>query len=520
MTNESTRAHLPLLLFLIVFVVNVEVVYGNDSAQQGSMPKLEDDMEQATISITDLTIKDMVAMLMDKNITIRSKRLEKDLAAKNIQRAEGEFEPQLSFSLGMAHTEDQNDIEEEMIQNDTKIYKKDSTDLFLSVSKAFVTGTKLEAKVTGSKFITSTMRSLNSTESDNYKTFYSLELTQPLLRDAGTKFNRTRLRVASLSVESSKLDALATESIVVTKAIINYYDLRLAQHKVILSREKIAKTQKLLGVVKKLQANGRLSRSDVWDVENSLSRFKAALTEDLQAQREKSNQLQILFAWDWDTSVELLRAVDELPVMIASLPEFVDCFKTALENRADVKSKNIMVKQENEQVGFAKNQALPRVDLVGSYGYTGLDYDLWEAFESGMGKYPSWNIGISVGVALDGNKMKNADVTTAKIREQQARLELRALKVAVAGDVDTILNALMNADRRWQHWRKVVEREKSRIDMGIDQLHAGRLSVRDVLFLEDRYIDARFMVIEQRAAYAKTQALLAAAQGTVMEQFQ
>ncbi|WP_160162700.1 TolC family protein [Magnetococcus marinus] len=465
-----------------------------------------------------MTLGQLIGLLQRHNATLQTKQLAQQSAEAAVQRAKGVFDPLVSFSLKRSHQEEPNNIEEKLTRY-TSIYKTDSTAVSMSMSKLFSSGLQLEAEVSETKLMTSTMKTLDANEPDNHRASYSLSVTQPLLRDARSSVVEAPVRAAELGHKAAEHERLDTQSMVTAEAVIAYHDLVLAQHKVAAMQEKIAMANRLLGMAEDLYKKGRLPQSDVWEVENSLSRFETALAEAQQGQREQSNRLRTMIMQSQGEDLGVLQVADVLPKKISNLPTLTESVEQAYAKRQDLKAKRMLLKQQDEQLGYSENQMLPRLDLVASYGRSGLAYDGLDAFEGMKDLSPSWSLGVQASVTLNGNKQAKADVQSARAKREEAALAVKSLEVTITNDIDTSLNALKSACKRWKYWDKVANREEQRVVMEKDRVKAGRSDVRQLLLSEERAIDARQVLKEQQVAFAKAQALLATAQGTLLEQF-
>jgi hypothetical protein len=65
----------------------------------------------------------------------------------------------------------------------------------------------------------------------------------------------------------------------------------------------------------------------------------------------------------------------------------------------------------------------------------------------------------------------------------------------------------------------VAQREERQVMLERQKLEAGRADLREVLFREERAIDARMAVVEQQVAWSKADALVEAAQGTLLARY-
>lgn len=89
----------------------------------------------------------------------------------------------------------------------------------------------------------------------------------------------------------------------------------------------------------------------------------------------------------------------------------------------------------------------------------------------------------------------------------------------MASDIDTAISMMNSAAQRWSLWDEIARREQMQVDQERRRLSAGRSDVREILFREEKAINARLAVIEQQVAWVKAQVLLDAAQGILLERF-
>lgn len=456
------------------------------------------------------------------NKDIRSKRAEVGVAATGVDRAAAAFQPTATVSATDGRNRQPNTYEERLVRDQTKFYLRDGQDYSVGVSLLLPSGAKVDAKSTLSSFITNINQKDGRPEgAQDNRTYWGVTLTQPLARDAGTVVTRARTVLAELDVAVSTQAQAETESSVVAEAAMAYYEMVLAQHRVTAAEEKIHTAQRLLSQVRSLVAQGRLPESELLEVQNSLSRFQAGLSEALQGLRERRNRLQTLSLSSHGEAN--WRAIDPLPVVVAvaATPGRSDeALRLALEARPDYLMLKRVVEREELQLSYAQNQALPRIDLVASYGRNGLAYSPSTAFGWGlMSEYPTWSAGVQMQIPLGENKLGRADVVAASLRRDNALLALKALEVQIANDIDTSLNMLGSAAERWSHWQDVARREQQQVEVERNRFAAGRSEVREILLREERSINSRLMALEQQAAYAKAQIVLESSQGVLLRRW-
>lgn len=469
-----------------------------------------------------LTLKALVSQVREANKDIRSKQTERGIAETGLDRASAAFQPVASVSATNGHNRLPNTYEEALTRGQASFYLRDGQDYSAGVSQLLPTGAKVEAKATLSRFITNiNQMAVGRPEGakDN-RSYWGVTLTQPLAKDGGYTVTMARTVVAELDLSAADHTQAETESSVVAEATLTYYELVLAQHRVEASREKIRNGERLLAEARALARQGRLPESDVWEVENSLSRFHAGLKEAEQGLRERLNRLNTMVMHSAGAAPAAWRASDSLPDVARVQEDAALAYRVALESRQDFLLQKKLLEREGVQLVYAQNQALPRIDLVASYGRNGLAYSASTAFSGGtMSEYPSWTLGLQVQIPLGENRQGRADVAAANLRRENALIAVKALEVQIVNDIDTGMHMRASAAERWIHWQDVARREQQQLELERKRFVAGRSEMREILMREERSVNSRLMALEQQVAFAKAQVVVESAQGTLLKRW-
>lgn len=511
--NRKTVSHklLPVVSVIVMLSMSTpRLTWAQDSAQTTSS------------SAQALTLKELVQRLRENNKTILSKKTEREIAATGIERAQGAFQPTANLSAVRGVSKQKNTYEEELIRQNLGVYDKLGTDYSAGVSQLLSTGAKLEARAMLSRFITNNNQNdpLRPPGAQDNRSNMGLSITQPLARDAGVNVTKARLRVAEMDDSAAEYAFKDTETSTVAEGIIAYHELVLAQQRVAAAREKLQNGNRLLVQASELNKQGRLPQSDVWEVQNALHRYQAALSEAQQGERERINRLHTLLVSNTSDVKVPWQAVDGLPIVTTAPIRFEDSLSIALQKRDDFQMRKVQVERENVQLAYSQNQALPRIDLVASYGLNGLEYSARQSLNyAQMQDFPSWTLGLQMNFPLGQNRQAQADIVAAAARREDALLSLKALEVQIANDIDTSLGLRNSAIERWVLWKQVHETEQKQLELERTKFTSGRSDVREVLLRMERVVNAWVTFQEQHLLYAKADTLLEAAQSTLMEKY-
>ena len=473
---------------------------------------------------TALSLRDLMALLFSANKDIQVRRGEALIARTGIDRADAASQPTASLSATNGLNRQPNTYEEALSrgQGADSFYERKGQDYAAGISQLAPTGAKVEVKASLSRFLTNINEKAAGRPPDakDNRALWNLSVTQPLARDAGFAVTEARLRVAELDTAVAQHGQSETETSVAAEAATAYYELVLAQHRLQAGREKVATGKRLLREARALARQGRLSRSDVLEVENSLARFQAGLSEAVQGERERMNRLRTLVMLSAENAPPHWTASDPLPKASADLPSQADCFERALTMRHDFLAQKKAVEREGIQLMYAKNQALPRIDLVASMGRNGLAYSAGNAFDaSTTSAYPTWNVGLQMSFPIGEGRQGRADIAAADLRKQNALTSLKALEVQIWNDIDSAFVLVTSSVERVTEWQGIAAREQQQLQLERQRFAAGRTDMKEILMREERAINARLTVLEQQMQYARARIVLDAAQGTLLERW-
>jgi outer membrane protein len=206
-----------------------------------------------------------------------------------------------------------------------------------------------------------------------YPTALTFSYTQPLLR--GLKFdnNRRQIEIArkNLSLTDAQFRQRAIDTI--TNVQRAYWDLVFSLRSLQVQRDAVTKARTQLEHNKRLVQEGQLAPIDVVAAEAQISTYEQGVFSALEGVSRAENNLKNLIAQDqkapiWTESLVPTDPID-LAVPEISLP---DALKTAMENRPELQQSNVLREINQIDQRYFKEQTKPGIDLVGTYGLTGL----------------------------------------------------------------------------------------------------------------------------------------------------
>ena len=206
-----------------------------------------------------------------------------------------------------------------------------------------------------------------------YPTSLSVSYTQPLWRGLKIDYSRRQIAIArkNLSLTDAQFRQRAIDTI--TNVQRAYWDLVFALRSLQVQRDAVTVARKQLEHNKRLVQEGQLAPIDVVAAEAQISTYEQNVFSAVEEISRAENSLKNMIAENQNAEIwaESIVPTDpaELAVPNVSLP---DALKTAMENRPELQQSNLLREINQIDQRYFKDQTKPAIDLVGTYGVSGL----------------------------------------------------------------------------------------------------------------------------------------------------
>src|SRR5262245_19666924 len=206
-----------------------------------------------------------------------------------------------------------------------------------------------------------------------YPSALTFTYSQPLMRGFKIDNSRREIEIAkkNLSLSDAQFRQRAIETISSVQRA--YWDLVFALRNLQIQRDAVRDAKTQLEHNKRMVTEGQLAPIDVVAAEAQISGFEQNVYSALEDVSRNENNLKNLIAENrqaeiWTESIVPTDAVD-LTAPDVTLP---DALKTALDNRPELQQSNVVREINDVNQRFLKDQTKPEIDLVGTYGISGL----------------------------------------------------------------------------------------------------------------------------------------------------
>jgi len=437
----------------------------------------------------DLTLEEATARALERNLELAVERLNPQTFDLTIARLRAAYHPVATsqFNQRAVVLPPTNQL------NGGNIVQNDTTDYNGGVSQALPWGGgAVGLQFNNRKQVTSNIfANFNPTFTSNF----NLQLAQPLLRGLTIDGNRQQLRVTAINREISEVQLRGTVATTLAAVRSSYWELLYALDAVEVARGSLELADKLVEDNRARVEVGAMAPLDVVQAEAEAATRRQVLAQAEATWRTAELALKRLIVSGTDDPLwrASLRPVD--PPVYAPEPLDVEpAVRRALETRTDLAQARRQIEANNVTLRFMRNEMLPALDILASYGAQGLGGTQFIRQGSGLGSsvigslpggygnawrtltgrdYPTWNVQFNLSYPL-GASPAEANYARARIQISQSTAQLRALELQVATEVTNAALQVENSVTRYEAASVArqlaatrLEAEQSRFEVGL-----------------------------------------------------
>ena len=358
---------------------------------------------------------------------------------------------------------------------------------------------------------------LVNSATSQYSTAANLNLRQPLLKNFTIDTTRHTILINKKDLGISE-HTLMTEIINTVTAVQQaYYELIFSRENVKVQEKSLELAEQLLAENKKRVEVGVLAPLDEKQAESQVAIRRTdllAARTDLQTRQNALKNLITDNYAQWQPT-ELFPA--EQMVALREPLEVQGSWQRGLTLRPEFLKAKLDVEKQDIHLKFYSNQRYPALDLVGSYGQSGLNGGLgnavWDVRPGGDS--PKYSAGVVLSFPLSNREAKNR-YAQGKAEKQQSLLRLKQLEQEIMVQIDNSVKLARSEFERIDLTRKAREYSEAAVEAEQIKLANGKSTSFFVLQLQRDLTTARSAEIRSLADYNKAMAVLAQSEGTTL----
>ena len=339
--------------------------------------------------------------------------------------------------------------------------------------------------------------SLGISDEDNYgfsrTNSNKISLSMPLY--TGGK-NELTIDKAKDEITATQLNFERTKQTTELSTISAYYDILEAQKVVVVDTETVTNYQEHLNNVQVLYAAGSIAKSDLLSTEVQLVNAQQTLVKDQNTYDVAVSTLKNIIKLK---SEEPLNLVDDAQYQTFD-DALLDCIAYAKANRKDLMKYQVLIKQAEKDVGIAKSDKKPTVDLSisNSWDKQVLPSDDNHSLTAGVSA--SWNL-------FDGN-VTESKIKQAEIAVEQAQLNFDKQSDAIDLEVRENYLGMREAEKRFNSTQVAINKAEEDYFIAKEKYKAGAGLMLDIIDAQLALTTAKTNYIQAQYDYATYKAKL------------
>ncbi|MFQ6070068.1 MAG: TolC family protein [Candidatus Aminicenantales bacterium] len=478
----------------------------------------------------NLSLDDCIIKALKNNLDVAINVLDPQLSELAVSVAREKFLPQLSFQFNSSKN---NFASYSWIDAAENVETKNSN-YSLQFSQLLPTG----GTISGSLYNYSNDTNMSfQTINPRYGSTLRFNFTQPLLRNFGSKMNRREIIIAFNNSEISDNNlkqALQNTIYDVEEAYWNLvYNIELLK----VRRQSLKLARDLLEKNKKSVEVGTMAPMEILTAESTVATREADI---LQQEANVKNAEDLL-----KSLLNLPQAEAEITTIIPSdKPTYEEvkvnldeALMTAIENRPDLESTRLEIKNREINLSYAKNQLLPNLSLQASYWSPGISGtqliylnnnpltgevvdtipgSIKDALKDAFNfKYKNWSINLALDIPLD-TIFSRAQYAQAKLNLEQALLRMKNQEQNIYLEIKTAVRAVETNYKRVQAYKIARELQEKKLEAEEEKLRVGLTTNYFVLQYQRDLADAQVAELKAIIDYSLSIARLNRAMGITL----
>ena len=469
---------------------------------------------QASMS---LSLQDCIVRAMQHNLGVAIDVLGPQLAAESVSRAQEKFLPSFSFSFSRQSS---NSPSYSFLEAAENVIDKTNNFTFLQGSESLPFGGTLNLSLTG--YVTDTNRSFQ-TINPRYSSTLRLSLSQPLLRNFGYNISRRDIVVSRYSLNISENTLKRSLMDTVYQVESSYWNLVYSIENLKVRQQTLDLAKDLLDMNQRMVEVGTLAPMEILAAQAEVATREADLIQAQTQVQSASDQLKVLINLpeEEQASVGTITPLDTPTVEVRTI-NLDEALATALQLRPDLEASRIGIKSEEFNVGYAKNQILPDLNLSASLSspgvsgtqlvyqdndpLTGIVVDTIPGGFSGAFKdttsfrYPNWSVGLTLSLPT-ANFFSRASYEQAKINLRQAVLELEDQQQQVFLEIRNAVRSVDANFKRITAYRVARELAEQKLAAEQEKFRVGQSTNYTVLTYQRDLANARISELNSIISY-------------------
>ena len=491
--------------------------------------------------VLELSLGDAIRMGLENNLDVQVQRYAPLIADFDLTAAWGAYDPTLFGEFAYNDSKTPNSF---ALSGVNTTVNRSSEGFGGVAGQLPLLSTEFSAQFDGRR---ATTNSTIQTFSPEYTSGWSVDVTQPLMRDLIWNQPWTQVRTSKLAYRSSEEEFRRATMDEVQQIEDAYWNLMAAEESLRVANKSLEAASALLAQTDTQYEVGVVSRVEVTEARAGVSRREV---ERIRAENQYRNQQDVLIDLVLgpnlraDSSLEI-RPTDRPDDFVPYEVDVERAVERAFELRPELAGAQRELERQELQRGFARNQVLPELDGFFRYGQSGLsgqqnpnfavcqfvtpppagcpatpptgllDNGRFRRSTDDYEDFPQYRVGARFSIPFP-NRTARANASRSELEFARARTSLLRLEQQIIIEVRQAARNLLASQEGITAARSAREAAEEQLRAEEIRLEYGESTPFEVLQREEDLVERERDEIEAFQAYRTSVTALDRAQGTLL----
>lgn len=437
----------------------------------------------------ELSLESCILHTIKNNLGVAIEILNPELSDISVSKSKEKFMPSLGFSYNRRRTNSTSYSWIEAAEEVTTAYNNYSA----QISQLIPTGGDFSISL-------ETYRNDSNQKFQNINPRYGSTLyfnfTQPLLKDFGFKVSRKEIIIAQNTREISENEFKRVLLETIYSVEEAYWNLVFSIETLGVMRQSLELAQDLLAKSQKEVEIGTLAPKEILSAQAEVAAREAGILQAEASVKNNIDQLKTILNLPDEEGVAEIIPVDK-PAFEEREVSLEEALYVALENRPDLHALRIGLRNREVELGYAKNQLLPALNLNASYWSPGVSGDqilylnnnpftgiiigtipggASDALKDALNfKYKNWSVYFTLDIPLN-TIFSRAAYAQARVNMEQASLRLKQQEQLAFLEIKNTVRSVQTDYKRVQAYKiarelaeKKLEAEEAKLKVGLSR---------------------------------------------------
>jgi outer membrane protein TolC len=474
------------------------------SAQETPSPAAE-----AAVATAPLTLEDCIKRALQNGFALEIQRYNPSMAKDSVDIARGSFTPVLSATGSQSHANTGPMLALAGSKEDARSFRLGITEL-LETGTTVNLGTDLNRNA-------NTSPSYISFYNPIYNSDFTISVTQPLLRGAGTAVTTAVLNRARIGLARAGFDFRASALDIIQQTEGAYYSLVYAREQLSVFQVSLALANRLLEEAQAKKTVGTATDIDVLQAQVGVANARSNVLSGEKSVHDTSDALlAIIGRFELDSPLGVAKFDD----FTGQLPVTASSYQLALHNQPDYISAKMQLDQLKLDLMVAKNGLKPTLNVDGALGLNGTRGSSYAAINSAVARdNNSWQLGLTLSYPLGRVSDKARYRQSLSLLDQQT-LVVRQLEQSILVQVRAAVRTVETHNEKVKIAALAAEFSGKQYDLESARFAAGLATSRDVLQTQSDLQNARVAELQARITLQNSISALHRLEGSSLERYQ